>query len=125
MSEKHKEIVKKVNAAFADGNTEGFLEFCADDVKWTMVGEKPVTGKNTIREWMGSMEMEPPKFTVDNVIAEGDLVAAHGGMTMKNEGGKTVPYAYCDLYRFRNDKIVELTAFVMPTQSTRGPGDPA
>src|SRR5258706_15232868 len=42
MSEKNKEIVKKVDAAFAAGNPEGFLSFCAEDVKWTMVGEKAV-----------------------------------------------------------------------------------
>jgi hypothetical protein len=27
--------------------------------------------------------MEPPKFTVNNVIAEGDFVVAYGEMTMK------------------------------------------
>jgi len=71
MSQKHKEIIEKVNAAFAKGSTEGFLSFCAEDVEWTMVGDKTVKGKDAIRQWMASMgDMEPPKFTVDNVIAE-------------------------------------------------------
>jgi prepilin-type processing-associated H-X9-DG protein len=117
MSVNNKEIVDKVNAAFADGSVEGFLSFCADDVVWTMVGDKTVTGKDAIRQWMASMDMEPPKFTVAHVIAEGDFVMAHGDMTTKDKDGKVVPYAYCDLYRFRGDKIVELRAFVIKTEA--------
>src|SRR5262245_64144413 len=100
MSATNKEIVEKVNASFAEGGVDGFLSFCADDVTWTIVGNKTVKGKNDIREWMASMDIEPPKFTVDNIIAEGDVVVAHGDMTMKDKDGKTASYAYCDLYRF-------------------------
>jgi uncharacterized protein len=117
MSTKNKEIVEKVNATFAEGGIEGFLSFCADDVVWTMVGSKSVKGKNAIREWMASMDIEPPKFTVENIIAEGDFVTAHGDMTMKDKDGKTAPYAYCDLYRFRDGKIAELSSFVIKTEA--------
>ena len=116
MSTKNKEIVEKVNATFAEGGVEGFLSFCADDVAWTMVGSKTVTGKTAIREWMASMNMETPKFTVDNIIAEGDFATAYGDMTMKDKDGKWVPYAYCDIYRFRDGKIAELNSFVIKTE---------
>ena len=89
MSASRKDIVEKVNAAFADNSVEGFLSFCADDVEWTMVGDKTVKGKDAIRKWMASMgPHEAPKFTVDTVIGEGDFVAAHGNMTMKDKDGK-------------------------------------
>lgn len=111
-----KEIVEKVNSAFAKNDLEGFLSFCADDVEWTMVGDQTINGKDAIRHWMASMDFDPPEFTVDAVIAEGDFVAAHGNMTMKREDGKTMPYSYCDIYRFRDDKIVELRSFVIKTE---------
>jgi uncharacterized protein len=117
MAVHNKAIVEKVNAAFAEGSVEGFLLVCVDDVTWTMVGDTTVKGKDAIRQWMASMDMEPPQFTVANVIAEGDFVTAHGDMTMKDKDGKVVPYAYCDIYRFRGDKIVELRAFVMKTEA--------
>lgn len=114
MSQKNKEIVEKVNAAFTAGNTEGFLEHCADDVVWTMEGEKTTTGVAEIREWMSQMEgMEPPKFTVDKTIAEGDSVACYGVMTMKGEDGQEGKYSYCDAYTFAGDKIKELRSFVV------------
>lgn len=117
MSEKNKEIVKKVDAAFAVGNPEGFLSFCAEDMEWTMVGDKTVKGKDAIRKWLTSMDSDPPKFTVKNVIAEGNFVTAHGDMAMQDKNGKVVPYSYCDLYRFRDDKIVALSSFVIKTEA--------
>ena len=117
MSTKNKEIFKKADAAFAEGSIEGFLTFCADDVVWTMVGDRTVRGKNAIREWMASMDMETPKFTVQNVIAEGDLLTSNGNMTMKDKQGRAVPYSYCDIYKFRDGKIVELTSFVIRTEA--------
>jgi len=116
MSAQNKNIVAKVNAAFAENNLEGFLSFCAEDVKWTMIGSKTVNGKDAVRQWMASMDFEPPQFTVDNVIAEGDFVAAYGDMTMKEKDGRTAPYSYCDIYRFHGDKIVELRSFVINTE---------
>ncbi len=119
MSEQNKEIVEKVNAAFAENSTEGFLSHCAEEVEMTMVGDKTVKGKEAIRQWMASMDMEPPKIMVANVIAEGDFVAAHGSVIMKDKDGKTSPYSYCDIYRLRDGKIAELKAFVIKTEAKR------
>lgn len=113
----NKEIVEQVNASFAEGNVEGFLSHCADDVVWTMVGNKTTKGKKAIQEWLASMDAEPPKFTVANIIAEGHFVTAYGDMTMKEKDGQVAPYAYCDIYRFRNGKIAELTSFVIKTEA--------
>jgi len=119
MSEKNKEIVAKADAAFAEGNIEGFLSLCSEDVEWTMVGAQFMKGKDAIRQWLTSMKSEPPKFTFVNVIAEKDFATAHGDLTMKDNDGKLVPYSYCDIYRFRNDKIVELRSFVIKTEAMR------
>lgn len=116
MSEKNKQTIEEVNAAFSQNNIEGFLELCAEDVKWTMIGEKVVEGKDGIREFVSSMgDMEPPKINNKQMIAEADSVAAFGEMTMK-EKGEIVPYAYCDVYQFQDDKIVELSSYVVKTE---------
>jgi len=117
VSNRNKQIIEQVNGAFAGNNLEGFLVHCADDVAWTIVGEKTATGKESIRQWMsGMIGGDAPVFNVATMIADGDLVMAHGAMTMTDENRKTVPYSYCDIYRFRGDKIVELTSFVVKTE---------
>jgi ketosteroid isomerase-like protein len=66
---------------------------------------------------MSSFEGEPPSFTVTNLISDGDFVIAYGDMKMKEKDGKTAPYAYCDIYRFRGDKIIEMRSFVVKTEA--------
>lgn len=79
-----------------------------------MEGEATNTGKASIREWMSSMgSSEPPVFTVDKMIAEGDSVICYGGMKMKGESGAEETYSYCDAYNFTGDKVSELRSFVV------------
>jgi ketosteroid isomerase-like protein len=119
MSEKNKETVEKVNAAFAENNPDVFLSNCADNAVWNMVGEKTTNGKKAIQEWLAEMkDMEPPKFTVDRIVAEGDSVVCYGDMTMKDKDGMNQSYSYCDIYRFEKDKVTELTSFVIKTEKT-------
>lgn len=118
MSEKNKAILEKGNAAIAKGDHEGFLSFCAEDTEWMFVGDKTLKGKQAVRQWMTATYVEPPKFTVDHLIAEGEFLTAVGEVTMKDEDGKAAHYSYCDVWRFRDGQIVELRAFVIKTEAT-------
>ena len=115
MSEQNKAILEQGNAAIADGNNEGFLSFCADDTVWTFIGDKTLKGKKAVRQWMATEYIEPPKNTVTNLIAEGDFLTALGEITVKDGDRQAAHYAYCDVWRFRGGKIVELRAFVIKT----------
>lgn len=57
--------------------------------------------------------IEPPKFDVKNLIAENDYVTVLGQITLINEKGAGVMYWYCDVWKFRDGKLAELTAFVI------------
>jgi uncharacterized protein (TIGR02246 family) len=109
----NKAILEKANAAISQGDNEGFLAFCTDDTEWTFVGDKTLRGKEAVRQWMATAYIEPPKFMVTNLIAEGDFVTALGSITMKDEDGNEAHYSYCDVWRFRDGKMVELKAFVI------------
>jgi uncharacterized protein len=114
MSEQNKKIVQKINDAFAAGDSETFLSHCKENVSWTMVGEKQTNGKTEIREWMASMEgSEPPAFTVDKMIADGNTLACYGDMKMKNKEGVTEDYSYVDIYEFDGEQIADLKSFVV------------
>jgi uncharacterized protein len=116
MSENNKSILKKANAAIAEGDNEGFLSFCSEDTEWKYVGDKTLKGKDAVRRYLEASE-GPPKFTVTDLIAEGDFVTALGDITTKDEDGKTVHQSYCDVWRFRDGKMAELRAFVIKTES--------
>ena len=116
MSEKNKAILKRGNTAISEGNNEVLLSFCTNDTEWTFVGEQTLKGKEAVRQYMTTAYVEPPKFTVNNLIAEGDFVIALGEITLKDVEGNYIHHSYCDVWRFRGDKIAELRAYVIKTE---------
>ena len=117
MAAANKAILEKGNAAIDAGNNEGFLALCAEDTVWTFVGDKTLSGKEAVRQWMATEYVEPPKNMVAHLIAEGDFVTALGEIETKDKDGKTIHSSYCDVWRFCNGVIVELRAFVIKTEA--------
>jgi uncharacterized protein len=117
MDMNNKAILEKANTAITEGNNERFLSFCTDDTEWTFVGDQSLRGKETVRQYMATAYAEPPRFMVENLIAEGEFVTALGKISMKDANGKMVDYSYCDVWRFRDGKMAELKAFVIETAS--------
>jgi ketosteroid isomerase-like protein len=113
MSLNNKDVLLKANASVTEGQNEGFLSLCTEDVKWEFVGGKTLIGKEAVREYMKAVYVEPPKFDVENLVAEGDFVTAIGKISMKDDGGKVIDYSYCDVWRFRDGKMAGLKAFVI------------
>ena len=113
MIENNKAVLEKANAAISRGDNEGFLAHCTEDTTWVFVGDKTLQGKEAVRQWMATTYVEPPKFMVENLIAEGDYVTAIGKISMKDENGETASYLYCDVWRFRDGKMAGLKAFVI------------
>ena len=118
MAESNKAVLGRANAAIDSGDTEGFLAFCTDDIVWTSVGEMTLTGKEAVRRWMVGAYAEPPRYTVVDLIAEGDFVIALGEITVTDKDGYATPHAYCDVWRFRGGQMAELRAFVIKPGAT-------
>lgn len=119
MSAKNKAVVEEVNEAMRRGDVEAFLARCADDFVWTMVGEAPIRGKDAVRQFMAQGPAEPPVFTIDTLVGDGDVVVAKGEMTMTDDAGSGVDndYAFCDVWRFRGEQLASLNAFVIRTSN--------
>lgn len=117
MSQTNKDILINANEAVTNGDNEGFLAECTDDVIWNFVGDRILKGKDEVRDYMKQTYIEPPQFDVKHLIAEGDFVTAIGNISLKDENGKLVKYDYCDVWRFRDGKMAELTAFVIESDS--------
>jgi len=108
-----KDILLAANAQIVQGNNEGFLDWCTDDIVWTMVGDRSIRGKDALREWMAAEYAEPPAFDVSELIAEGEHLVAVGTITLKDKGGKATTYAYSDVWRLRDGRLAELKAYVV------------
>lgn len=114
MSELNKTILEQANAAVRAGDNEGFLSFCTEDIVWSTVGGETLHGKDAVRAMMAKDYRQPPSFTVHTLIAEADYVVALGDISLPDAQGKPVPNAYSDVWRFRDGRLAELRAFVLP-----------
>lgn len=111
----NKSVLLQANEAIVAGDNEGFLSHCTEDIRWTTVGESTLEGKEAVRQWMKTAYATPPRFTVDRLIAEDDMVVALGTIMGEGDGGEPTQLAYSDVWRLRDHKLAELNAFVLPT----------
>jgi uncharacterized protein len=111
----NREIIEKVNDCFIKGDTETFLTLCHDDISWTMFGYGTWKGKEELRK---AMDMPgfvlPPAIKIKNVIVDGDFATVEGTIKMtKKDSGEVSNAVYCDIYQFKNGKIVEFRSYVV------------
>ena len=111
--EHNKKTLELANAAVTRGDHEAFLSYCTEDTKWDFVGEQVLEGKESVRRYMAETYIEPPQFKVERLIAEGDMLAAIGKISLKDKHGKMASYSYCDVWNFRDGKMHELSAYVV------------
>lgn len=109
----HKTTLENANTAISQGNHETFLDYLTDDVRWNFVGDQILVGKEQVRRNLEQTYRKPPKFDVENIISEGDYLTAVGKISIADDEDEWVEYRYCDIWRFENGKMAELTAFVI------------
>ncbi|MDH6252398.1 ketosteroid isomerase-like protein [Chryseobacterium sp. H1D6B] len=106
-------ILHTANEFVSKGDYESFLAYCTSDTKWVFVGERILNGKEEVRAYMKEFYKEPPVFSVEKAIEEGNFVMVTGEIRLKSKEGKYEYFDYCDIWRFENGKIAELKAFVI------------
>lgn len=115
MSTSNKPIVQRVNDAFKSGIMTDFTDCCTDDVRWTIVGTKTVTGKDEILRFMqySADKILPGIIEIQDVFEEGERATCVGRMSMPQADGSRYQGTFCDVYHFRDGKIAELQSFVI------------
>lgn len=106
-------ILHTANEFVKNGDYESFLAYCTPNTKWVFVGERILNGKEEVRDYMKEFYKEPPVFSVEKDIEDGDFVMVTGEIRLKNKEGKYEHFDYCDIWRFEDGKIAELEAFVI------------
>jgi ketosteroid isomerase-like protein len=127
----NKAVVRRFYDAAARGDMEACFSLLADDVKWTNIGTTRFSGTYTgkqalLEQLLGPLfgQLKAGIFpTIENLIAEADIVVAQTTGTAETRDG--VPYnnSYCQVMRIRDGKIVEVKEYfdTQLTTSVFGP----
>lgn len=111
----NQEIVAKANEAFRKGDMQAFLELCAEDFEWEMVGgDFHVKSKAHANEQFKNMpECPPPVFSIDREFAAGNRVMCEGFLTMEFPENNVWEAYYCDIYDLEDGMIKTLRTYAV------------
>ena len=116
MPAKNKELLQMIMEAFSNYNTGFVLAHLADNIKWNIVGMPVIRGKSEFLKAVKTMELENfPSANVKNIIAEGEYVVVECAEKNNIKAGISGAPAHCDIYRFKNGKINEVTTYAVDT----------
>ena len=108
-----KTFLRDFNVAFARADTPTLLAAVTDDIRWEMVGDKVISGKEAFATALEEMKQHTAsELVLDAIITHGREAAVAGTMVMAD--GKR--FRFADIYTFRGakgDRIAALTSYVV------------
>lgn len=119
-AEQRKTTIRNVFKAVGEGNAEPLMNMLDDKVQWTIIGTTRFSGLYDGKADVGERLLAPLGGLIDghlhitpgNVMAEGDFVIVQGHGKSKTTAGGTYNNTYCWVYRWRGDKVVEITEYL-------------
>ncbi len=116
-------FVQKLTVAFVTADADFVAQSVSDDVRWTVVGIAPISGKNAVLAVFRNPNREPiTEVEVDKVVTHGKAGAVNGTFVLSEDrgGGKfrSKSYSFCYVYEFANAKgtcVKAITTYVIQT----------
>ena len=104
---------KEICQQFSEGNFPFCYNYFADNVEWDLVGSNTAKGKNNVIEYCDKMMTEMAATTLQNtnIIGESEHIAIEGICSYTDADSNPAEVAYCDVFRFANNKIVSITSY--------------
>ena len=110
---------KEISEAFSNGNFKFTYDHLADDILWNIVGDKILKGKAAVVEFCNKtaayFSEVTTRFSMNNMIADNNCIAIDGTAHFINKENKSTHVSSCDLYRFINGKLEEITSYCIVT----------
>lgn len=98
---------RQIAESFSNGNFDPAIPFLAKTIKWNIVGDKTLVGREAVieecKQTSNYFKSITTKFTTLNVISEQNCVAVNGTAEFIRNGEQLSFVSACDVYIF-NDK---------------------
>ena len=108
-----KQLHKKISEEFANGNIAFVSHYLADNVKWNILGNLPIIGKEEVIEVSKMSQLQSfPIIAIKNIITESDHVVIESTGVAKTKEGKQYNQTYCDVFKFSEGKLQEITTYL-------------
>jgi hypothetical protein len=109
-------FVQDITIAFANGDSKFILSHVTDEVRWNIIGDQRIEGKDRLAEALDKMKKDPVEvLTIRHIATHGKAGAVDG--TLRSENGRL--RAFCNVYGFSNSKgsaIKEIASYFIDIQ---------
>lgn len=106
-------FVQELTIAFAKADSRFLLKNVTDDVRWNILGDQVIQGKDDFAEVLEERKNDQAaELSIHHIATHGKAGAADGKIKFKN--GKI--RAFCNVYEFSNTKgtsVKEITSYVI------------
>ncbi len=100
-----KALILKLTTLFVGYELEKLKQYFSEDIGWTLVGEKPIWGKEKFLSVLAQHENNKAiVLIIDKIIVEDNLAAINGTMTMQDEKR----FGFSDIYSFADMKFLKV-----------------
>lgn len=108
-----KELLKNLTIYFVTYDIEKAMEYMDDNVIWTLIGDKPLIGKEQLKAALLVMNHnKATELTINNIITHGRKAAINGEILMNNGDN----FGFSDFYEFTNAqkaKVKKIVSYVV------------
>ena len=120
MIETNKQLIRDAFEAMGRSDIRALVDMMTDDFAWIIEGRsrfsRSYEGKEAVKRDLLAPLFEafatPYRFTIDDIIAEGDRVVVRGRGEVKTKAGKDYNNSYCFVLRLEEGKLVELREYL-------------
>jgi ketosteroid isomerase-like protein len=106
-------LLKKISEEFAKGNLEFSGDYLAEDIKWNILGNDTIIGREQVLEVFQMLQLQSfPVIKIKNVVSEENFVVVESTGEAKTKNGKPYNQTYCDVFRFTDEKLKEITTYL-------------
>jgi hypothetical protein len=106
-------FIQALTIAFAKGDSKFILRNVTDDIRWNIIGDPLIEGKDRFAEALNEIRKgDVEVLTIRHIATHGKAGAVDG--TRRMENGKL--RAFCDVYEFSNSKgsaVKEITSYII------------
>lgn len=111
-SDDSRELIRAYFRAVDANDIDSVVESFHDDIVYERPGYEAISGKDRLRQFFTEERIiAEGRHAVEDVLVDGDRVAAWGSFAGKSRTGADLRESFCDVYEMRDDKIYRRRTF--------------
>ena len=109
-----KELIKNLTISFASYDFPQITKHLDKNVKWTLVGDKPILGRDAFMSALKEMSHNKVReLTIHSIVSHGNEATVNGEMILEDES----QVGFSDFYEFDsayNTLVKSIVSYVIP-----------